>query len=100
MLARPQTASAPPAILSPMPTLSVMSSLTLSPVSTTSDNLNHRPFAGGMLSVSCDLPRRARSALARLDPPLYREGCDRGMAEHGARIFQSVGHPAISRRGP
>ena len=35
---------------SPMPTLSPAPSLTLSPVSTTSDNSNHRPFAGGLLS--------------------------------------------------
>src|SRR3954447_18867660 len=34
---------------SPMPTLSPAPSLTLSPVSTTSGNLIHRPFAGGLL---------------------------------------------------
>src|SRR3954454_1137186 len=33
-----------------MPTLSPAPSLTPSPVSTTSDNSNHRPFAGGLLS--------------------------------------------------
>src|SRR3954449_6953099 len=33
---------------SPMPTLSPAPSLTLSPASTTSDNLIHRPFAGGL----------------------------------------------------
>src|SRR5215203_543257 len=36
---------------SPMPTLSPAPSLTPSPVSTTSDNSNHRPFAGGLLST-------------------------------------------------
>src|SRR3954449_8842972 len=36
---------------SPMPTLSLAPSLTLSPVSTTSGNLIHRPFAGGLLRV-------------------------------------------------
>jgi transposase len=35
---------------SPMPTLSPAPSLTPSPISTTSDNSNHRPFAGGLLS--------------------------------------------------
>src|SRR4051812_45666606 len=39
-----------------MPTLSPAPSLTPSPVSTTSDNSNHRPFAGGLLS-STSLPR-------------------------------------------
>src|SRR4051794_8061657 len=34
-----------------MPTLSNAPSLTLSPVSITSDNPNHRPFAGGLLST-------------------------------------------------
>src|SRR5829696_3852170 len=34
---------------SPMPMLSPTPSLTPSPVSTTSDNSNHRPFAGGLL---------------------------------------------------
>ena len=38
---------------SPIPTLSPASSLTPSPVSTTSDNSNHRPFAGGLLSGGC-----------------------------------------------
>src|SRR4051794_25596107 len=33
-----------------MPMLSPTPSLTLSPASTTSDNLNHRPFAGRLLS--------------------------------------------------
>src|SRR3954451_10445996 len=37
-----------PTAPSPMPTLSPAPSLTLSPASTTSDNLNHRPFAGGL----------------------------------------------------
>src|SRR4051794_18742587 len=37
-------------VLSPMPTLSLALSLTLSPVSTTSGNLIHRQFAGGQLS--------------------------------------------------
>src|SRR4051794_67019 len=37
-----------------MPTLSPAPSLTLSPVSTTRDNLNHRPFSYDLLSV----PRR------------------------------------------
>src|SRR3954451_19368908 len=36
---------------SPMPTLSPAPSLTPSPVSTTSDNSNHRPFAGRLLSA-------------------------------------------------
>ena len=36
---------------SPMPMLSLAPSLTLSPVSTTSGNLIHRPFAGGRLAV-------------------------------------------------
>src|SRR3954452_6464185 len=40
-----------PTAPSPMPMLSPTPSLTLSPVSTTSDNSNHRPFAGGLLSV-------------------------------------------------
>src|SRR5215218_5472197 len=34
---------------SPMPMLLPTPSLTLSPVSITSDNSNHRPFAGGLL---------------------------------------------------
>src|SRR5919107_670229 len=34
--------------LSPIPTLSPTPSSTLSPASTTSDNPNHRPFAGGL----------------------------------------------------
>src|SRR4051795_6397840 len=38
-----------PTAPSPMPMLSSTPSLTLSPVSTTSDNSNHRPFAGGLL---------------------------------------------------
>src|SRR3954467_8998886 len=37
-----------PTTPSPMPMLSPTPSLTLSPVSTTSDNSNHRPFAGGL----------------------------------------------------
>src|SRR3954471_14023751 len=37
---------------SPMPMLSPAPSLTPSPVSTTSDNSNHRPFAGGLLRPS------------------------------------------------
>src|SRR3954469_20258435 len=41
-----------PTAPSPMPTLSPAPSLTLSPVSTTSDNLIHRPFAGALLSCS------------------------------------------------
>jgi len=36
-----------PIVPSPIPTLSNAPSLTLSPISTTSDNQNHRPFAGG-----------------------------------------------------
>src|SRR3954447_13773068 len=36
---------------SSMPTLSPAPSLTPSPISTTSDNSNHRPFAGGLLSL-------------------------------------------------
>src|SRR5215203_5807448 len=46
---------------SPIPTLSNAPSLTLSPVSTTSDKLIHRPFAGGLLSPSAKL--------------LYKPGC-------------------------
>src|SRR4051794_41875314 len=43
-----------------MPMLSPTPSLTLSPVSTTSDNSNHRPFAGGLLRSSIgNLERRA-----------------------------------------
>src|ERR687890_1268877 len=38
--------------LSPIPTLSPTPSSTLSPASTTSDNPNHRPFAGGLLSTT------------------------------------------------
>src|SRR3954452_5090289 len=41
-----------------MPTLSPAPSLTLSPVSTTSGNLIHRPFAGGLLSAGGELPGR------------------------------------------
>src|SRR3954469_5263372 len=37
-----------------MPTLSNAPSLTLSPVSITSDNPNHRPFAGGLLRSAAD----------------------------------------------
>src|SRR3954454_15591507 len=44
-----------------MPTLSPAPSLTLSPVSTTSGNLIHRPFAGGLLSPRGDA--RPRSGL-------------------------------------
>src|SRR3954451_15414642 len=40
-----------------MPTLSPALSLTLSPASTTSDNSNHRPFAGGLLRLEPVLPR-------------------------------------------
>src|SRR3954447_26665686 len=36
---------------SSMPTLSPAPSLTPSPVPTTSDNSNHRPFAGGLLNA-------------------------------------------------
>src|SRR3954447_21170386 len=39
-----------PTAPSPMPTLSPAPSLTLSPVSTTRDNLNHRPFSYDLLS--------------------------------------------------
>src|ERR1044071_3100723 len=45
-----------PIVPSLIPTLSNAPSLTLSPVSTTSDNQNHRPFAGGLprkWSVEC-----------------------------------------------
>src|SRR6185503_15316835 len=38
-----------PIVPSSMPTLSNAPSLTLSPASTTSDNLTHRPFSCGML---------------------------------------------------
>src|SRR3954467_5532984 len=49
-----------PTAPSPMPMLSPTPSLTLSPVSTTSDNSNHRPFAGGLLRSSIgNLERRA-----------------------------------------
>src|SRR3954453_7459117 len=53
---------------SPMPMLSPTPSLTLSPVSTTSDNSNHRPFAGGLLSARQQTvkPRRKRLALIRI----------------------------------
>src|SRR5215212_5325112 len=44
-----------PTAPSPMPTLSPAPSLTPSPVSTTSDNSNHRPFAGGMLRSTHDV---------------------------------------------
>jgi hypothetical protein len=45
---------------SPMPTLSPAPSLTLSPVSTTSDNSNHRPFAGGLLRIPARYSRGRR----------------------------------------
>src|SRR4051812_8152932 len=50
-------------VLSPMPTLSLALSLTLSPVSTTSGNLIHRQFAGGQLS------RWRSKLLVLLHPP-------------------------------
>src|SRR3954451_11919000 len=40
----------------PMPTLSPAPSLTLSPVSTTNDNLIHRPFAGDLLRAKFTEP--------------------------------------------
>src|SRR3954466_1050968 len=43
---------------SPMSTLSPAPSLTLSPVSTTSGNLIHRPFAGGLLRALSTLHYR------------------------------------------
>src|SRR4051812_18882493 len=51
-----------PTAPSPIPRLSPTPSLTLSPVSTTSDNSNHRPFAGGLLSIQ---HKRGRSRLRR-----------------------------------
>src|SRR4051812_8775167 len=45
---------------SPMPTLSPAPSLMLSPVSTTSGNLIHRPFAGGLLSEAAEPQGRTR----------------------------------------
>src|SRR4051794_3653543 len=59
-----------PTAPSPMPTLSPVPSLTPSPVSITSDNSNHRPFAGGLLSVHEKAPvHRIKSAEHR---PLLR----------------------------
>src|ERR687893_255804 len=49
---------------SPMPTLSPAPSLTPSPVSTTSDNSNHRPFAGGLLRmIKAILDQKGRYAM-------------------------------------
>src|SRR6185369_2115505 len=70
---------------SPMPTLSLAPSLTLSPVSTTSGNLIHRPFAGGLLSAGIRqfnyLTHSLRRECFRRDAiflyrfPSYRHSC-------------------------
>src|SRR3954447_6406687 len=65
-----------PTAPSPMPTLSPAPSLTLSPVSTTSDNSNHRPFAGGLLRLNPS-PKpfyRAFGRFARSPCPADRQG--------------------------
>src|SRR4051812_40060437 len=68
---------------SPMPTLSPAPSLTLSPVSTTSGNLIHRPFAGGLLRRGGPLsthPERPSGRLRRTAPgrAAGRDVTDRG----------------------
>src|SRR3954447_7380341 len=67
---------------SPMPTLSPAPSLTLSPVSTTSGNLIHRPFAGGLLSRHLVPPRQAGR---------YGSVPERRAAEHGQATRSNAG---------
>src|SRR4051794_27030489 len=66
-----------PTAPSPMPMLSPTPSLTLSPVSTTSDNSNHRPFAGGLLRSSTS-------------PRSWKNGC-------AATCAPAVGHGTLTR---
>src|SRR4051794_40053966 len=65
---------------SPMPTLSPAPSPTLSPVSTTSGNLIHRPFAGGLLVTAPELAIADGAlgfwkALAQLWPTTREQPC-------------------------
>src|SRR3954452_12932324 len=50
-----------------MPTLSPAPSLTPSPVSTTSDNSNHRPFAGGLLRAAWRTRRLGKGSSDKLN---------------------------------
>src|SRR4051812_45273791 len=104
-----------PTAPSPMPTLSPAPSLTLSPVSTTSDNLIHRPFAGALLRSAAEhaeaapsiaprplLPHWLRMAAASLPLPRQRraQGASRRSGEAPLRQHRDGRHaePAHTRR--
>src|SRR4051812_30025894 len=67
-------------VLSPMPTFSLALSLTLSPVSTTSGILIHRPFASGLLRRSNQSLTERLLALVPVAPECRASPCPRARA--------------------
>src|SRR3954452_21921385 len=95
----PSRSSSSPTEPSPMPMLSPTPSLTPSPLSTTSDNSNHWPFEGGLLSPVCSSNRYR----GRLHPSLEVQGSNgqtpssvRALVNRSPRQIFASGHSIVA----